>query len=249
MCPISPENPLRYASRTMTESNIPPITEDDIANYLANTPDFFERHANVLATVQLSSPHGNRAVSLQERQAEMLREKIKGLELKAAEMIRHGQENSAISDRLQQWTRTLLLTREARELPRVVTKAVSSDFQVPQVAIKVWAVSPEFEAEPYAQQASEDVRAFASSLSRPYCGANPGLEAAQWLDDASTAASLALIPLRADAASQAFGLLVLASDDPQRFAADMGTSFLERIGELTSAALARLRPEDPPESH
>ena len=43
-----------------------PITEDDIANFLANTPDFFERHAEVLAAVQLSSGHGTRAVSLQE---------------------------------------------------------------------------------------------------------------------------------------------------------------------------------------
>ena len=41
---------------------------------------------------------------------------------------------------------------------------------------------------------------------------------------------------------QAFGLLVLASPDVQRFAPDMGTDFLERIGELTSAALSRLRP-------
>jgi uncharacterized protein YigA (DUF484 family) len=27
-----------------------PITEDDIANYLANTPDFFQRHAQMLAS-------------------------------------------------------------------------------------------------------------------------------------------------------------------------------------------------------
>ena len=40
-----------------------------------------------------------------------------------------------------------------------------------------------------------------------------------------------------------FGLLVLASGDPHRFASDMGTDFLERIGEITSAALSRLRPE------
>ena len=26
-------------------SGMNPITEDDIANFLANTPDFFERHA------------------------------------------------------------------------------------------------------------------------------------------------------------------------------------------------------------
>ena len=35
-----------------------------IANYLSNTPDFFERHAQLLAQVQLTSPHGNLAVSL-----------------------------------------------------------------------------------------------------------------------------------------------------------------------------------------
>ncbi len=50
-----------------------PITEDDIANFLVNTPDFFARHAELLSAVRLTSPHGQRAVSLQERQAEMLR--------------------------------------------------------------------------------------------------------------------------------------------------------------------------------
>ncbi|MCB4363712.1 DUF484 family protein [Hydrogenophaga taeniospiralis] len=227
----------------MTPNTIPPITEDDIANYLANTPDFFVRHAGLLGTVQLTSPHGSRAVSLQERQAELLRDKIKGLEQKAVEMIRHGSENSAIADKLQRWTSELLLTRDPRELPWVVVREIAAQFQVPQVAVKVWGVSPEFAAEPYAQGASEDVMAFAASLTLPYCGGNPGLEAAQWLDDPKAVASLALIPLRSVAVPQAFGLLVLASNDAQRFAADMGTSFLERIGELTSAALSRLRPE------
>ncbi|MBI3369291.1 MAG: DUF484 family protein, partial [Burkholderiales bacterium] len=81
------------------------ITEADIAQFLANTPGFFERHAELLATVQLTSPHGQRAISLQERQMEMLREKNKGLEQKIIEMIRHGQENVAIADRLHRWTR------------------------------------------------------------------------------------------------------------------------------------------------
>ena len=224
---------------------IAPITEDDIAQYLANSPDFFERHASLLAAVQLSSPHGGRAVSLQERQAEMLREKIKGLELKAAEMVRHGKENTAIADKLQRWTRDLLMVREAAELPAVISAGLVRQFLVPQVAIKVWGVADAFAGEPFAQGVSADAQAFATSLSLPYCGANPGLEAAQWLEDPASAASLALIPLRAGAAPEAFGLLVLASSDPQRFTADMGTDFLERIGELASAALARLRPVVP----
>ena len=226
----------------MKQEPMSPITEEDIANYLANTPDFFERHASLLAAVQLTSPHGHRAVSLQERQAVLLREKIRALELKAADMIRHGTENVSIADKLQRWTRELLRTREARDLPSVAAQQIASQFLVPQVAIKVWGVSPAHTEEPFAQGASDDVVAFASSLTRPYCGANPGLEAAQWLDDPAAAVSIALIPLRAGAGPQAFGLLVLASGDAQRFAPDMGTDFLERIGEFASAALSRLMP-------
>ena len=81
-------------------THIPPITEDDIAQFLTNTPGFFERHAEVLASVQITSPHGTRAVSLQERQAEMLREKIKVLELRLMEMMRHGNENMLIADKI-----------------------------------------------------------------------------------------------------------------------------------------------------
>jgi uncharacterized protein YigA (DUF484 family) len=36
---------------------------------------------------------------------------------------------------------------------------------------------------------------------------------------------------------------VLGSPDPTRYAADMGTEFLMRIGEVTSAALSRLLPQ------
>ncbi len=223
-----------------------PITEDDIAQFLVNTPGFFERHAELLGSIQLTSPHGQRAVSLQERQVEMLREKIHRLELSAADMIRHGQENVGIADKLQRWTLRLLLAREARTLPDVVTQELQAQFQVPQAAVRLWGVAPAFEADPVARDVSEQVRSFAASLTLPYCGANPGLEAVQWLADPAAAASIALIPLREEGHGAAtFGLLVLASPESGRFHANMGTDFLERIGELASAALARLRPLPP----
>lgn len=219
-----------------------PITEDDIAQFLANTPDFFERYAGLLASVQLGSPHGGRAISLQERQVELLREKIKGLELRSADMIRHGQENTAIAERLHSWVRELLMTRDIRDLPLVAAREIAAQFNVPQVAIKLWGIADDFADQDYAQGASEDVQAFAGSLQRPYCGANPGLEAAGWLVNPGAVVSLALIPLRCCAEQQAFGLLVLGSPDAQRFTPDMGTEFLDRMGDLTAAALSRLRP-------
>ena len=221
-----------------------PITEDDIANYLANTPDFFERHAQLLGQVQLTSPHGNRAVSLQERQAEMLREKIKGLEHRIMDMIRNGNENVIIADKLQRWARSLLLTRQATELPERIASEVKTQFGVPQVAIRVWGVTDEYAGQPFAQGVSDDAKTFASSLTAPFCGVNPGFEAVQWLGEPAAALSIALMPLRAgvlNSAGPAFGMLVLASPDPQRFESGMGTDFLERIAELASAALSRLR--------
>jgi uncharacterized protein len=220
------------------------ITETDIANYLANTPGFFERHAELLSAIQLTSPHGQRAVSLQERQMEMLRERIKGLELKIVEMIRHSQENVAIADRLQRYIRTILLTGEARELPGRMVASLKHEFLIPQAAIRLWGVDAEHSGAAYTEPASDDVKSFASSLTLPYCGVNSGFEASEWLDDATTVTSMAMIPLRSggDDKAGAFGLLVLGSPDPTRYAAEMGTEFLMRIGEVSSAALTRLRP-------
>jgi uncharacterized protein YigA (DUF484 family) len=223
-------------------SSIQGITEQDIANYLANTPGFFERHAELLGSIQLTSPHGQRAVSLQERQMEMLRDKLKGMEHKIIEMIRHGQENVAIADRLHRFTRALMLTSNVADLPDVVVNELMHQFMIPQAGIRVWGAAPAFAALPFAQSVGEDVKSFAASLSLPYCGVNSGFEAVGWLEDAGTIASLALIPLRHGAGIDAFGLLVLGSPDPTRYSADMGTEFLMRIGEISSAGLSRLLP-------
>jgi uncharacterized protein YigA (DUF484 family) len=218
-----------------------PITEQDIADFLVNTPDFFERHAELLSTVQLNSGHGKRAVSLQERQAEMLREKIKVLERGLMDMIRYGNENTQIADKMQRWTRQLLLATQARDLPELLVSNIKNEFSVPQVAIKVWGVDAAYADEVFATGVSEDVKAFSSSLSLPYVGLNAGFEATSWLGESAQALSVALVPLRCSGQADAFGLLVLASPDAQRFNASMGTDFLERIGEIGSAALSRLQ--------
>ncbi len=216
------------------------ITEADIANYLVHTPGFFERHAELLASVQLTSPHGQRAVSLQERQMEMLRERIKGMELRIVEMVRHGQENLAIADRLHRTTRRLLVTADASALPVRLVDTLKHEFLIPQATVRLWNLGNEHADQPWAQAVSDDAKSFASSLTVPYCGVNAGFEAARWLDDPGTVMSLALVPLRQG--DSCFGLLVLGSPDPTRYSADMGTDFLSRIGDVAAAALSRLRP-------
>ena len=90
----------------------------DIANYLASHPDFFDQHPELLATLQLPHPHNGQAISLVERQSLMLRERIKTLESRVADMVRNAQENDAISSRLVAWTRALLLQDDASRAAR-----------------------------------------------------------------------------------------------------------------------------------
>ena len=240
--------------KLMNNSTMSPITEDDIANFLVNTPDFFVRHSEILGTIRLSSPHGNRAVSLQERQAELMREKIKGLELRMMEMVRNGGDYSVIAEHVHVWTLYLLEVSKAIDIPHVLVKRIETSFDIPQAAIKVWDVNKAAKKESFAKGFSEDVQKFANTLNAPYCGANTGFEAVDWLPRPAEAKSVALIPLHAYEPSRvtpihdgvkvtppAIGLLVLASEDEHRYHSGMGTVFLEQIGELASACLNRLR--------
>jgi uncharacterized protein YigA (DUF484 family) len=111
---------------------------------------------------------------------------------------------------------------------------------IPQAAIRLWGLGEAHADQPWAQPVSADVQSFTASLGVPYCGINAGFEAARWFGDPATVMSLAMIPLRQGEAR--FGLLVLGSPDPTRYAADMGTEFLQRVGEVAGAALSRLRP-------
>jgi len=228
----------------MTTALTNSITEDDIADFLANTPDFFERHAELLATVVLASPHSNRAVSLQERQAQMLREKIKILEHRVMDMVRNGNDNLMLSDKLLGWARSLFLVDDPQTLPGQMVAEIQARFSVPQVGLRLWNVAAPFDQADFSQDVSEDAKLFASSLTEPFCGVNTGFEVVNWLAEPQAAMSLAILPLRSGllgGVAPAFGLLVLASPDAQRFSSTMGTDFLVRLAELASAALSRLR--------
>jgi uncharacterized protein YigA (DUF484 family) len=221
---------------------INPITEDDIANYVVNNPDFFQRHAELLASVRLANPHGPRAVSLQERQADMLRDKIRGLESRIMDMIRHGTENSALNDRLLRWAASLLTATDAAQLPQLMVQQIQSLFMVPQAAIRLWRVSPVHASEPCAWGASDEVKAWVGTLTAPYCGAPAHDEITRFMGQPEQVQSMAVVALR-HPAGELLGLLALASPDAQRYHAGMGTDLLERIGQLAGAALTRLSPQ------
>lgn len=218
-----------------------PASAEQVAQYLRDNPGFFEANAELLASITVPHPHGGRAVSLVERQVDLLRDKNKALEMRLAELLRIGQENDAIAGKLQHWTRELLRTRDVQALPERVVAGMVDDFSVPHVALRLWGVDAVHASLPAAAEVEPEVRTLADSVRQPYCGPNADFRAATWLPGGGTQTrSIALLAMRVGAAPGAFGLLVLGSPDPARFQTGMGTAFLERIAEIASAALSRL---------
>lgn len=206
---------------------------EEIAGYLQQNPEFFEQYADALAEINIPHPHGGRTISISERQILTLREKSKLLENKLGELIQFGEENDAISEKIHRITLALLAARDIRAVLNAVCFNLREDFAVPHVVLRVWRDGhddlPEF------APVSETTREFAASLSGPYCSNHAMVDTAVLFGEAAPhLRSFSYMPLRHDAP---FGLLVMGSEDPQRFYPEMGTVFLKRLGELAAAAL------------
>ena len=212
---------------------------DEIAEYLKNNPSFFEHYADLMAQIFLPHPHGGRAVSLAERQMLTLREKNRQTETKLAELIAFGEENDAISEKVHRLAVGLIAAETFQAVIHLLNFHLRDDFSVPHVALRLWHKPEEIDDLPEFAVVGEELQVFAETLGRPYCGSTAGFGTASWFGEhADHIRSQALIALRNGGGT--IGMIALGSEEASRFYADMGTLYLERLGELVSAALARV---------
>jgi len=199
---------------------------EDVALYLQNNPQFFEAYAEMLSAITIPHPYGGRTVSLSERQLLTLREKNKELEKKLHELLEFAKENAALQHKVHQFTLALFGARDLMGLQDTATRNLREIFDVPHVALHVWKGLPP----------SAEVLAFADQQVQPVCAHHAIHDTLNWFGEAAPhLRSFAYLPLRHG--EQSIGLLVLASEDAQRFYPEMGTLFLQRLAETVSRAL------------
>lgn len=212
------------------------MNADDVARYLRDHPDFLSEHGELFSELTVPHPqHGGQAISLAERQLHALRDKIRQLEIKLAELIRFGEENDEISEKVHRFAVLLLEAHGYDGVRHALFSSMQEDFAVPHVALRIWN-SVLARGEDDFVAVDDSVRLFAGDLHRPYCGAPNNIEILSWFGEAGPhIRSVALMPLRRQ--TQVIGLLALGSEEPERFYPEMGTLYLGRIAELSAAAL------------
>jgi hypothetical protein len=216
--------------------------EESIAGYLQRNPEFFERHQAVLARLKLPHSRGGSTISLVERQIEVLREKLAGLENKLAELVKVARANDALAERLHRFTRRLLGAVPRTEAIARIEAGLREDFDAFHAAL----VLVDAEADPglpsfvrVAAAGDPALKSFESLFAsgKPRCGqARDSQREFLFGPEGLEMGSVALVPL---GEKGSIGLLALGSADRDRFHPGMSTEFLSRLADLLADTLSR----------
>jgi uncharacterized protein YigA (DUF484 family) len=218
-----------------------PLDAPAIAEFLTRHPNFFNDFPTLLADLHIPHPHGTHAVSMSERQLIAMRDKVRMLENKLAELIQFGEENDGISDKLHALTLALVAARTPQDVAAALALHLREGFAVPHHAVRAWNLPADAVTgmtDPVTQAVCDSVAAVA----QPVCGPLAIPDATGWFGEiAPHLRAFASIPLRPATGAAPVGVLVLASEEAKRFYPGMGTLYLERLGQLVGAALVRMQ--------
>ncbi len=215
------------------------MKSDEVAQYLQQNPQFFEEHADLVAHMVIPHPHGGRAISITERQMLSLRDKNRQLEAKMNELLQFGEENDSISEKMHRLGVAMIAASSFQAVLHTLNFHLRDDFAIPHVALRLWHRPSALGELPEFAEVGEELMTFAETLVEPFCGSTAGFETSSWFGEVALhIRSQALIAMRNGGGS--IGMIALGSEDGQRFYAGMGTLYLERLGEMASAAFARL---------
>jgi uncharacterized protein YigA (DUF484 family) len=216
------------------------FSDEEVALYLRDHPQFFTKNADLLADIQIPHPHGDRAIPISERQIMDLREKNRVLQDKLSELVRFGEENGILSEKMHRLAIVLLQFTSLSDVLHGLNYDLREDFLIPHMAVRIWGIAADGQQAPEFTKTGPDIQGLAESLLHPYCGPHVLEEIRDWFgEEGIRLRSFAIVPLRT---GRAVGLLVLGSEESRRFYPEMGTIYLGQLGELVSAALRRFTP-------
>jgi uncharacterized protein YigA (DUF484 family) len=231
-------------TRSVRGVEIAEVDEAAVASYLSATPEFFDRHAQLLAKIRLPDSRGGATtVSLLERQVEVLRERNRQLERKLREYVDVARDNDALGSKVLTMACRLIAAHDRTRKIVAIETSLREDFDAGQSVLVLTeenpaAVPTEMRFLRTVRPDAPELRSFETLFSsgKPRCGQlRDSQREFLFGADAPEVGSVALVPL---GSKGSLGLLACGSNDLQRFNPTMSTDFLGHIGELIAAALA-----------
>ena len=223
------------------ENSVAGPDAQQVNDYLASHPDFFDNYPDLLTTLQLNHASG-KAVSLIERQVQVLREQNEDLKKRLLELVDVARDNDRLSERVHRLTLELLSAGSLTELIDNLEHSLRNEFLADAIVLHLPALDESRQRECGARPLEVDdtlKNLLPTPLldNKPQCGRlKRGQAEFLFGDQAAAIESCAVIPLGDHASA---GLLSIGSREVNRFNPCMGTLFLSHLGELIAGLLAR----------
>lgn len=218
--------------------------DNEVRDYLATNPEFFERHNELLNSLKLPHVTGG-AVSLVERQVSTLRQRDLKLERRLNELMDVARRNDRLAEKIHRLALELLGAADLESTLTACEKTLRTAFDADQAVLLLFRNPDLFENvsagrffRPMERTAPE-LKSFETFLSRgrPRCGQIRDTQRDFLFgEETDEIGSCALVPLGAKCS---IGVLAIGSADEKRFHPAMSIDFITRIGELISTALVR----------
>lgn len=215
-------------------------TELQLISMLRDNADILNRHPELLAVLEITHQSGG-AVSLIERQVDVLRKQIQTQENSLLELMDVARDNERLSKTRHRLAVDLLSARDSDDVISIVLDTFKSELSADHAVVKLFSEDKKQIEESsglYVDSHDEALAAFKTMLQHKntVCGKSTDEQKEYLFDDkAESIKSAAVIPL---VAGSNLGLIGLGANNATRFNASMGTDFLSQIGELVSASLA-----------
>lgn len=220
----------------------PSSEEETVREYLRAHPEFFQAHPDLLADISVPHPQTGAAVSLIERQVVALRDRQRALAEQLEGLLDNARENERLADRLHHAALLVAAATRLDSLLNELAGRLREDFELVDVAVRLHdapladagAVSGASRDDPVYAGLVERV-----SHGRSVCDDRLPKRALKFLfgDEATAVGSVALLPV---GHREPRGVIALGAADATRFRPDMGTVYVDRLGELVGVAVGRL---------
>ena len=233
-------------STTETVLHMNEITEDSVVEYLKNNPDFFDKHPELLAEINIPHASGD-AVSLVEKQVKVLREQNEQTRERLHELIEIARQNEQLAHRMHHLTLTLMDADDSKDIFKTLYDNLRRNFRADKVAVRMFAKPAFIDSYPgdeFADPDAPEKTLFKSIIDKrlPISG---NLKKQQQVflfgDEGDDIASAVLVPLHGSGWG---GIMAIGSCDKDRFHEGMGVELLANMGEVLSFILKPWIAED-----
>lgn len=218
------------------------LDESEVAAYLSDHLDFFDRHAKLLSDLTIAHETGGDAVSLVERQVGLLRQRSAELEKQLKQLVSVAKLNDVLVEKVHKLALRLLATADFDERLELLESGLREDFLAERAVLVLFEATGELPVASHAfvrlvERSDPGLKPFATFLKsgRPRCGLiRDRQKSFLFAGHETEIGSAALVPLGQGAA---LGFLVIGSADKDYFHPGKSMDLLGRLGELVAVAL------------